>query len=307
MTRHGPLVKALALVAAVGVHIGLASVLVDVVSVKTEGVSGGPDVKLGSRFQDLVQGGLASAQVPETPVAAVVPTLNAAQPVRPITAAPSAKTADLVSQPVVPQAFGEVQTNRNLELPVAAPSTVRPFSPETRSIVSPQTRDEEKRDAPAREMEQDANPTLSNTPRPTARPIRETRRDTATSARPTVAGNAAQNADAGASGGTQDGTSVTRGQNGRQSNAGTAAADNYPGEVMRCISRAGRPRVTAHGAAVVAFQLSDSGRIVNPRIAATSGNTRLDRAALAIVRNAGPCPKPPTHAQTRFRVRVEGR
>jgi len=76
---------------------------------------------------------------------------------------------------------------------------------------------------------------------------------------------------------------------------------------MRCISRAGRPRVNARGTAVVAFSITGGGRVAGVALTAGSGNARLDRAAIQTIRRAGPCPPPPPGAQTRFSIRVQGR
>ncbi|KAA0916380.1 energy transducer TonB, partial [Aquicoccus porphyridii] len=89
--------------------------------------------------------------------------------------------------------------------------------------------------------------------------------------------------------------------------AGSAAASNYPGLVMRRLSRAGRPRVNARGEAVVGFTIADNGGLAALGIARSSGSAALDRAALGIVRGAAPFPKPPRGAERRFSIRIRGR
>jgi len=49
------------------------------------------------------------------------------------------------------------------------------------------------------------------------------------------------------------------GTGGRQKTTGNAAASNYPGLVMRRLSRAGKPRADARGSAFVAFSISANG------------------------------------------------
>lgn len=90
-------------------------------------------------------------------------------------------------------------------------------------------------------------------------------------------------------------------------NAGTAAASTYPGLVMRRIARAGRPEGRARGAAVVAFSISPGGALSAISIARSSGTAAFDRAALAVVRNAAPFPRPPAGARRSFSIRIQGR
>lgn len=112
---------------------------------------------------------------------------------------------------------------------------------------------------------------------------------------------------AGTSSGQQRATTRSSGSGGTQTNAGNAAASNYPGLVMRRISRAGRPRVNARGAAVVAFSIASGGRLASVSIARSSGSSVLDRAALRVVQSAAPFPKPPSGARRSFTIQIQGR
>lgn len=148
---------------------------------------------------------------------------------------------------------------------------------------------------------------LTKSKRPKARLETDLRQSRSVPLPKSNSGNARQSAAAGTSAGTNEGRAVSQGQEGQQQEVGNAAADNYPGLVMRCISKAGRPRVDARGNAIVAFSVDQNGHVASPHVVHSSGNHRFDRAAVATVRNAGPCPKPPSRAQTRFRIRFEGR
>ena len=82
--------------------------------------------------------------------------------------------------------------------------------------------------------------------------------------------------------------------------AGNAAVSNYPGKVLRKLSRTRRPSLGASGAARVSFALTPAGGLGQLSISKSSGVADLDRAALQLVRRAAPFPAPPPGAQTQF-------
>ncbi|MFP4405629.1 energy transducer TonB, partial [Rhodosalinus sp.] len=123
----------------------------------------------------------------------------------------------------------------------------------------------------------------------------------------TPQGNAEQNARAGQASGEAQAEAVSRGAGGPSRETGNAAASNYPGEVMRKLSRVRRPSVSARGAAVVTFRIAPGGALAGVSIARSSGSTRLDRAALAMVQRAAPFPPPPRGAQRSFSIEIAGR
>jgi protein TonB len=88
-----------------------------------------------------------------------------------------------------------------------------------------------------------------------------------------------------------------RGGGGRsQASAGSVA--NY-GATVRSRILSNRPAASGAGRVVVSFGLSASGTIRYARIAGSSGNPGLDRAALAAVRRSAPFPRPPAGASSR--------
>ncbi|SFH43496.1 protein TonB [Palleronia marisminoris] len=91
------------------------------------------------------------------------------------------------------------------------------------------------------------------------------------------------------------------------SQAGNAAASNYPGQVMSRLSRVPRPSVRAAGSAVISFAVAGSGGLANVGIARSSGSAALDRAAVQLVRRAAPFPAPPPGAQRSFSITIAGR
>lgn len=120
-----------------------------------------------------------------------------------------------------------------------------------------------------------------------------------------ASGNADQNATLGSSDGQQSGqaTAASSGSNAVSNTvANTQAAANYPGQVMRQISRTRRERLNARGVALVSFAISQSGGLASVSIAQSSGNARLDAAAVNHIQRAAPFPAPPAGAQTRFAV-----
>ncbi|MCR9272578.1 MULTISPECIES: cell envelope integrity protein TolA [Mameliella] len=120
-------------------------------------------------------------------------------------------------------------------------------------------------------------------------------------------GGAARNARAGNPTGNDAAKARNSGNNGRKAAPGNAAASNYPGLVMRKLSRAGRPRVNARGTAVVAFSISSGGGLASLSLARSSGSSALDRAALGVVRSAAPFPQPPNGARRSFSIQIQGR
>ncbi len=121
-------------------------------------------------------------------------------------------------------------------------------------------------------------------------------------------GDAQQNAQTG----TDSGTSAQKQQvasvgSSRAPEVGNAAASNYPGKVMKKISRVPKPRVGTKGTSVVAFTISSAGGLSAISLARSSGSPRLDQAALHVVRKAAPFPPPPAGARRSFSIKIKGR
>ncbi len=102
-------------------------------------------------------------------------------------------------------------------------------------------------------------------------------------------------------------TETTRSSARAAAQAGNVAVSNYPGQVMRKISRLRRPRVRSRGTATVAFRIAPGGGLASIRIAKSSGSAELDAAALQLVRRAAPFPKPPAGARRSFSIGIKGR
>ncbi len=94
---------------------------------------------------------------------------------------------------------------------------------------------------------------------------------------------------------------------GNASKAGNAAASNYPGKVMRKLSRQRRPKSRARGTVRIAFKIASNGGLANIGVARSSGNSELDQAALNLVRRTAPFPAPPAGAQRSYAIEIKGR
>lgn len=86
--------------------------------------------------------------------------------------------------------------------------------------------------------------------------------------------------------------------------AGNAAVSNYPGLVARAINRVRKPSIGVKGSATVEFSIASNGRLAFARVARSSGNARVDKAAVQIFRRAR-FPRPPAGARTAYTMRVD--
>lgn len=172
----------------------------------------------------------------------------------------------------------EVETTRETA-PQAQPSETEPT--ETATQITGQ--------APIVVQQADAS-----TERPRARPDRRQR--------PAQQGSSDQDATRGANSGTQDAASsnASSSNQGASQQGDSAAATNYPGRVWSKLQRGRRSGAAGRGTAVVTFRIASNGALVSVAIARSSGNARLDRAALRHVRRTAPFPAPPVGAKTSF-------
>lgn len=258
-------------------------------AVEIEGAAGAGEVQLGQGFAEMAAGRL-EAQAP-------VDTVRPETPER------------------VEATRAEVTEPAEVEVPVERAEAVRPKAvraePVKAEAVVAAEAPARADTAPVRERIAGGAPehaAVGQSLRPKRRdPAREEARPAP--ARKPVAprGNAARDARAGEATGQAQAPAGSRAAHGKADAAGNAAASDYPGRVMRKLSRAGRPRIDARGEAVVGFTIANDGGLAAVAIARSSGSASLDRAALGIVRGAAPFPAPPPGAQRRFSIRVKGR
>lgn len=120
-------------------------------------------------------------------------------------------------------------------------------------------------------------------------------------------GNADRAAHAGQTSGSETARAASSGSGGKSAQTGNAAASNYPGQVMRKLSRVALPRVDARGTAMIAFRIADNGGLAALSIARSSGSAALDQAALRVVQRATPFPPPPSGARRSFSIPIKAR
>lgn len=260
----------------------------------------------------------AQAQNAPTPTATEVPedvriapgrAIAALQPVKP---AKPAKTVAKAATATAPAALARPAPSLIPDTPVL--EVARPTAPPTEPRAVPLTGTDPEvatvtrskrpkmRSAEFAEAHKPVTP-----PAPVARTSPK-KQPTKTAAKPkTPKGNAAQNARAGVANGAATAKAQQSGSGGRKKSAGNAAVSNYPGLVMRKLSRVGKPRVNARGATVVAFTISGSGGLASVSVARSSGSSALDSAAMQLVRRAAPFPKPPSGARRGFSIQIKGR
>lgn len=321
MIRSSGMAKATALLVAIFAHGALAVGLVTSEPTEMEGGGTTADVRLGSAFKDLAAGTLqaqapsaqtapratpdritpqspepAKAQTATAPTKAHTPQASAPQtPNGTLSASPvqgdtiqTSKPGKHANQPKPDQATPDMPTQHIEGTEPDRPAVTRSLRPKTRSATFEATHKKRPASKP--------------------RPKRQTQKQTTKpKAKPAKQGNATRNARAGETTGKTKATARQSGRGGNQTSTGNAAASNYPGLVMRKLSRAGKPRINARGAAVVAFAIGGNGRLASVSLARSSGSSSLDRAALRLVQRAGPFPKPPRGAQRRFSIQIKGR
>ncbi len=241
-----------------------------------------------------------TAQPPETPVAPPV-AVTAIQSATADTALPAdvppSIVPDLAATASSPATIPAVPAARSS--PAAPPATtVTPNESASATTVAPET---------ATVAISDIAPRTSRRPMPRSetRP-QVTRRPEATAVRP--AGNAEVDARRGSATGQENArATASSSASGQGQAAGNAAVANYPGQVVRQITRLRRPRAPDRGAVTVAFSISRSGALASASIARSSGSAALDRVALDHIRRAAPFPAPPPGAQTSFSFEFVGR
>ncbi|KQB97664.1 hypothetical protein AL073_01575 [Loktanella sp. 1ANDIMAR09] len=298
--RHAGSAKFVALSLALVTHSALALTLVAQETPQTEGGGGAAEVRLGSAFADMAAGTLSPARpetAQETTPTETLPakTADQARPVEVETVAPEHVTATAASDPparIAPtQALPAMQDTASATPEAVQPQPARIVAEATDSLAVARSPRPQARRADFVETQA---PVQAAAPRqqPPARP---------------APGNADRNAQAGEASGNQDAVAQQSGPGGRQQAAGNAAASDYPGLVMRILSRAGKPRVRARGAAVVSFSIGPQGGLASVSLAHPSGSDALDQAALQLVRGAGPFPTPPAGARRSFSIQIEGR
>lgn len=291
--------------------------------VQIEGDAGGVEASLGNSFADFVAG----AAVPEEALETTEPTeardqttpiepdriVEEPEPVDQLQQDPPPETPQTAPAPTVTatstdaDAVAAVVPSEPLQtvdanvVPLTAPDQIESSEvlEQDTSAVSRSLRPQPR----SSEFEERHKPP----PQPRQVVTQQPRQQPRQQAQPQPRGNAAENAVTGSATGTQTRQSQAATGTGTTSRAGNAAISNYPGLVMRRLSRVSRPRVGVRGTAVISFRVGPSGGLASASVARSSGSADLDRAALSMVRRAAPFPPPPPGAQRSFSINIQGR
>lgn len=329
--------KYIGLIAAVALSGGTHLAIAGYFTPETIELEGGGDpapARLGASFADMVAGMPGSdrpdvvdpveveddtspVQFADTPEAELpeVPDTERAEPT------PVEATAPATPQAHEPPAY-TAQGPVSAQTATTAAVAIQPVTPQAGVTAARSAPAQPTQSAPAEDVmvaEDEAALTPLSSPRPRTRPeglappLQPTPEPQVATARvqpPAATGNAAENATRGSTTGTESAAATATApaaQPAPQAGNGAAVA-NYPGQILRRISRAGRPRVRHNGAdVVISFRISGNGGLAGLSVARSSGNAELDQAGLSIVQRAAPFPAPPAGAQTSFSINFGGR
>lgn len=268
--------------------------------------------RFGNSFQDIAAGSAVAAPTPDIETATPVAESDLLAPNAAVETTPYVETDLAAPNPVVPVSAAApvmplAPTDPDAALPPMPSETVTPVTPtETITgdepvIVSAAT-DETVR--PRRRPDPEAK--VSDPP-PERQPDPVAPSDDDGSP-PAAAAGAAETERRGVTEGAETGLSSDPGaDSGAATEAGNAAASNYPGAVMRKINRTRKPRVGVEGTAIVGFEIAADGQLASVRILRSSGEGAVDAAALDHLRRAAPFAAPPSGAQRRFQIEYVSR
>lgn len=304
-----------AICVAASVHFLAVRFFFPVSDVQVEGDAGGVQASLGNSFADFVAG----AAVPEE-------TLEATEPLPPRDQTSPSEPDQIVEdtppstpmQQETPQETAQTPTAASAEaetLSAVAPS--EPLQTLESGIVAMTAPDQIETSEVLEQDTSAVNRSLRPQPRssefeerhkpPPPQPRQAVTQQPRQTATPQPRGNAQETAVTGSTTGTQTRQRQAATGTGTTSQVGNAAASNYPGLVMRRLSRVSRPRVGVRGTAVISFRVGPGGGLASASVARSSGSADLDQAALSVVRRAAPFPPPPVGAQRSFSIRIQGR
>ncbi len=288
-------------------HGAVALTLASPEEARIQGASGGAEVQLGSSFADMAAG-LVRPEPAKTPAEKAGPEKLTPERAKarveqtPERAPPILAAVDPAEADSGPRLEAlKPDAPETLELVAAAPA-IKPLIPDS-APADRLTGEAPKSAAVSRSLRPKMRtPEFEAANKPVAQPTAKLQAKPAPQG-----GGAARSARAGSPTGNEAAKARKTGNNGHKAAPGNAAASNYPGQVMRKLSRAGRPRVNARGTAVVAFSISSAGGLASLSLARSSGSSALDRAALGVVRSAAPFPRPPSGARRSFSIQIKGR
>ncbi|MEL6504907.1 MAG: TonB family protein [Pseudomonadota bacterium] len=269
------------------------------------------DATLPAKTTEMVQTDAApklSPAFPTEPLQATASTAASSAPLAPMEASRSVPAPALPQSPSQQLALN-VQPSSSAFEPAASASRLAPVEKEfeaPESVTIPTARPQRKPPVAAQAQAPQKRVTKSQAvTRRAAQRRKETKRNSARARKAGRTqkrkaggnrGNAKRNARAGTSQGTARRAARNAGKKSRASRrAGNAGISNYRGKLRSRIMRRFRPgRIRGvRRDVVVRFVVSSNGRLRGASIARSSGNSRLDKAALRAVRSAAPFPSFP--------------
>ncbi|WP_417258958.1 TonB family protein [Celeribacter sp.] len=263
--------------------------------VEMEGQTGGLEAQIGTAFADMSAGTISAT-----------PTENRA--ITPPEQPPVTPAEGMPTKPLTPT---EPLTTTAPPIASTPPATVSTVTPQTTATLTPQSVTTTITATPDPEAQALKKHMPAPRPAPKAVAKKTPKKAVKTPPEPKATaaprGNAKTSARAGQTDGTQAAKTASKGSGGRTKETGNAAASNYPGLVMRKLSRVSRPRVSTKGVAVVSFKVAANGGLAAVSLSRSSGSAELDRAALKVVQRAAPFPAPPSGARRSFSIEIKGR
>ncbi|MCO6408230.1 energy transducer TonB family protein [Hoeflea alexandrii] len=285
-------------------------------------IEGGADAReaaLGSSFADLIKAGDTLDPVETTQAAGASPSPVAPQPADPTAiqpvrqprepVSPAASTVEDVSaqlpnrlEPVSEAELIPPSRTEKLDVSVSDVSVTLPTPEMTRPVKPAESWKPVEDPLPV----ETAIP--ANVPTPVAKPEQPKQPPRKT------AGNIKSKSEVNSKAGTRDGKATGKAASSGKvqarsasASSGNAAAANYPGKVFAKIARTRQRNAGGRGVVHVSFHVSTSGQAVRVTVSRSSGNARVDKAALAHIKRAAPFPRPPSGARTRFVIPIEFR
>lgn len=282
--------------------------------VEIEGSDSKLTAALGSNFADLVKAGDRLAPV-ETEHSAIATPTPQTQPIPSVTEPLVAQSGEALPSPnaASPPAF-KVEPSRTESL--IAPSATEVLTPVEPELATVQPRNEPREQLepkPSETKTEPVRPAEIVTPVPRPKPVVKPKKEKVQPRKKSSAGSETSRSRISNKAGAQDGKVTARAASSgktkttKSTDSGNAAASNYPGKVYARIARTRQKNSGGRGVAHVGFTVSASGQAVGISVSRSSGNARVDSAALAHVKRAAPFPKPPSGAQTRFVIPIEFR
>lgn len=317
MIRRSYLLAALFLGMSIAVHAAMVGFMPPEETIEMAGGAHSSVARLGSNFEDMTAGVLTGDEVvempPEDPVELrVEPLVDMVQPdavtppepvpaIEPI-AAPAFTTTTAAATPetaMVPLALEPMSPATLQALAPVAPSPIAQTSPELMAALP---------EAPPEVVQLSSRPKVRPKSVEAKAADPKPRKTAQAKPKPQPKGTGKVAATRGSDQGQQQASASAASQRStRATSAGNAAVSNYPGQVMRRLSRQRKPRLNFQGTALVSFSIASNGRLAGARVARSSGSPKLDAAALALVRRAGPFPKPPPGAKRNYQISIKGR